>query len=470
MLDIVSYAFLGLGLAVLFAVIAGTSGARASLVNLRTIVIFLLWVQYHLSPWLYLLTGSWDDWMLAPEFLNTAIGFSALAMVAVFVGYGRAINNQKYDITKELKSYKISKTYAYVVIIVCMILSMSLFIISIGPSEFVESSFERGADQWIKRDFLGQIIVQLSTLSVIFGIIAVALASYSLVVHKHSPIVFELMIIIVGLIGSVSFLWKFSRVSGALLIIAAILILVLTKMNIGENKRQYRNRPFVLFLIALGVYMSFIGITHRDIYPSGVQPYLVAVTSPTVSEMYLGTGGAMDDGFSATSNFLDSGSPFSRSLAGNRNLDFSFVDALVKFFGILQPLPSGLLGVEATVGMSVTDILGTRGQVGLTTPALAELFLLFGWPGAIVMLGFGRLLKFSDQQAAEGRLIGVLGLAVLSGAVVVSGHSGLRAMARLGVGMLILFVIFPGKSRSSVARAVRRQKLRRARRSHHSLR
>jgi hypothetical protein len=86
------------------------------------------------------------------------------------------------------------------------------------------------------------------------------------------------------------------------------------------------------------------------------------------------------------------------------------------------------------------------------------------------MLGFGRLLKFSDQQAAEGRLIGVLGLAVLSGAVVVSGHSGLRAMARLGVGMLILFVIFPGKSRSSVARAVRRQKLRRSRRSHHSLR
>ncbi len=67
----------------------------AELLSLRVIVIVLIWVGYHLSPWIAYVQGTgWDNFLLVPGHIDVALLFSSLVMLAILFGYSLVFRNK----------------------------------------------------------------------------------------------------------------------------------------------------------------------------------------------------------------------------------------------------------------------------------------------------------------------------------------------------------------------------------------
>lgn len=296
----------------------------------------------------------------------------------------------------------------------------------------------RGAGQFEKKSAFDQISTLLSIFAVLSGAIAAVCITMTYSKASSSSVIFVLpaaMVLIYLLSSPLTF--KFSRMSGGMFFLSA------AALQIAPTKQGSRALVQAMFVV-IGSYFCLIGITHRAISPLGIWSFLEAVLDPNVDALQSILSYSPDGSrvIGPSANFLDASAPFTaRAWASQGEIGASWRH-LKQFLLILQPLPAIFFGdADLRVGASLSIAYGTYGRTGLTTPAMAELFVLFGYASVILGFLYGRLLKSADRMMQRKKSIwAFLVYALLIAGIVVAGHSGLRAFARPTILAMILMI------------------------------
>lgn len=410
------------------------------------IYFFLAWtfLQYSLAPIITYFSGGWVGYLLKPSSADEAISIAFAFTLSVVVGYvlsrhferptessQLSLNRLRQMVQKRVKSYHV----LYV-----LILSVTLFIIGhllrYGDlGELFFSSLARGAGQFREHGLADRLAGFCTTASIGAGGIGAILIGLQ-VGNKRKPSVLDLILAIILLsIAAFALYAKFSRASGILMIVAAFSVFI-------PGKTKWRHRAFSFILLTIGIYLCFIGISHRSAQP-GVGSFILNSLNPNIEKIYIYIGiGSESYTYFPNVNFFDSIAPISAHIYFSDNSTTNTVSSMRDLFFALQPLPSWIFSNPVRFGASLSDSFNRTGSAGITTPALAELYFLFGQ--ATILWGgvYGLLLRRVDVSLAVGRratkyLIFVL----IMGGIVVSGHSGLRAFARPTVLAIILMFI-----------------------------
>ena len=414
----------------------------SNLVRLRSIAIVTIWLQYHLSAWLSIRTESWYHFLLKPEYIDEGLRFSSLFLFAIMLGYGSLRQDQRALANRlkylESASDGVQQSMLWLICIALLISSLTLITVNVGSlDEMLISSSARGAGQFREKTIVQSITAQFSTLALLMGAGAVSCAA--LVFGRQSrssQLVFFPIVILFLILASSPLLVKFSRVSGALFFLFAVVLYFSSKT---------RTPPIFVQVccICVGLYFCQIGISQRAEFPPGVWSFLLACLDPEKtalsSNLEYSHGNYI---IGPSSNFLDALVPFTARLWGSDGSIGPSFESVVKLVLILQPLPSFLFGVEnLRVGESLSRIFGTSGSTGLTTPSLAELYVLFGNWGALIGVIYGHLLMKVDRTVEKNSGIWpIIAYVMVIAGVIVSGHSGLRAFARPTVFAIIVML------------------------------
>jgi hypothetical protein len=158
--------------------------------------------------------------------------------------------------------------------------------------------------------------------------------------------------------------------------------------------------------------------------------FLVALGSASPTEQAPSSvGGSFDPGL----NPLNAVDAWTAAVwAGLPLIPPSLGQRLAIFAEVLQPLPSEFAGLRTKVGAELAEVFGTWGSTGITTPALAELYLLFGESGVIALFFFGVLAGAADEKLwlRASWVWGLVYIAIVF-AFVMQLHSGIRSATRV---------------------------------------
>lgn len=435
-------------LVLLYNIARHGSVAAAKLVSVAVLV---FWVQYHLSPWLSLRTLGWHQFLLRGEYVSDCLKFSSLMIISIVAGHGPLVKTGSRNtesssfIRNGIRSYvrKIGNmvddgTLIALSLVIIFFIFLQLALSDGSLSGVFISEHARGFGQFEEKSAFEQFATFLSIFAVLSGAVAAVCVTmtYSKVSGLNAIILLPAVVVLIYLSSS-PLTFKFSRMSGGMFFLSA------AALQMSPTRQKGRFLVQVMFAL-LGSYFCLIGITHRAISPSGVWSFLSAALDPNVdalqSILSYSPDGAWVIGPSA--NFLDAAAPFTaRAWASQGEIGASW-SHLKQFLLILQPLPAIFFGEDdLRVGASLSIAYGTYGRTGLTTPALAELFVLFGYGSVILGFLYGRLLKAADRMMQKKKSIwAFLVYALLIAGIVVAGHSGLRAFARPTILAMILML------------------------------
>jgi hypothetical protein len=128
-------------------------------------------------------------------------------------------------------------------------------------------------------------------------------------------------------------------------------------------------------------------------------------------------------------NPLDSVAAFTRIVELDSNHRYA-LSMPFKLLWNLNPLPSELVPLFE-IGEGLASAMGTWGNYDLTTPALAELWRVFGYWGSLGMLIVGMLCGWCEKRAVmQPSLLSLLNVLLFFAAFPVGLHSSLRPMTR----------------------------------------
>jgi hypothetical protein len=398
---------------------------QIGLLSLHFIFMSFIAIGYLFNPLWHLLFGGWEHLFLRPEFIETAILNAVLIMVAFWFGYalfgprwkrGKQLSIRHaagHDVIKRsLKKIR----YRYLVGIATALLCTLIFSTG-GVSELLASDIQRGSQQWGDGGITGRLASLANIISNLLGVSGAGIAA--IYVHgckKQWPIA-VMKVLPLLFIFSIPFIESFSRMSGGPIALFAI---------ISISLRIPWSVTWGAALIALGMTLSLNGYFMRSLYSPGVLNFFDAyfnglagapIFTGPFNPNYINI-------FNAVDRFTLKASVSQFELRG----DFQ---SFVNFIGIIQPLPSQLVGLQASAGASLTEALGTQGVLSITTPALGEIYHLFGYSGTLVFFFYGGLCGRLDRAFIRSnaivfqlmRLLFIIGFA--------SGlHKGFRAMTR----------------------------------------
>jgi len=414
------YLFLGMLPLIYLAVMAFRNGL-SEFFSLRVITVLILWVGYQLSPWIGFVQGDyWDSFLLSPGYLDTAILFSAVSMFAILIGYGFVFKRKhaKYR-RRAIEPWVMPKVHwGWVVFFSFVLLSLTVFIKG-GIQDFWDASYSRGEFQWEKKTVEVKFQRGLAVVVAPLVVFVTALGSLHILYRSRHPIRYLVGFIAI-FIAMLPTMHGFSRMAGFPLLLFAYLIFryrVITP----------RSLIAMTLLVAAAMFMGNVGYEQRGNYTPGVGNYFFAALGGNQKANTVQIGGGMDPG----KNTLDATAPFTRQAevrevmqeeTGLQNLPF--------FLFHINPIPSGFLD-PGRIGMGLAEYMGTEGRVGLTTPALADLFKTFGFGSFVVLLLLGVVFGYIDRYALRhGGMIGQIVVLLIIIGTGVSLHGGIRAWTR----------------------------------------
>lgn len=412
--------YLGLGLIpVLYVLMLIARLGLKEALSLRTAGVAFIWVGYHLSPWLaYISNEPWISFLLVSGHVNDGLLFSSLCMFGFIIGYGFILGYgappkalRKYS---HLQFPKVKAKW----LIWLSIISVALFIVSVGGIDEVWiSSRARGAGQFDARDLAGKILHMLKVITIAFNIVVVCVAGLFIIQNKRKPLLQALGWLSI-FIASLRMIWWFSRGAGFGFIILAFLAL-----RVGGRRRIV----LAAASIAMALYLGSVGLNERGMYSPGLGSFLQAVWTPSNN----GDGAPTTMLFTTpNSNPLDAMAAWTRKTQTRHQDMPSIGDMILPFLWNLNPLPSEIFPL-AKIGESLSTVMGTVGSTGLTTPALAEIYYVFGYPGSIVMAIFGAICAwFEKLTITRPGPISSIGLLLTFVSFPIGLHSSTRAMTR----------------------------------------
>jgi hypothetical protein len=462
--DPISLMWMIIGLAPIAAVILQClKYGRTRLVSLFTVGIGLLWLSYHLTPWLAIATDGWSGVLLQPEYIGEAVRFSTLSMYAYGVGYAlrawlgrsRWKGSQRLSATSVCPAHPAPPTVfqrrlsahvpwnrsvrsshparvgawqlpeiplAPLVLVAVAVVALQTFLVG-GIEELLWSSRGRGEGQFDARETREQKLRQAGT--VLLGIGATggallgAVAAVSFVNRARYLNAISCFFVVAAC--NVPAMSHFSRGSGFVFIFWSLVFLIFS------TKGKYLA---AVGLFSFGIWFSWTGFTQRGSFNPGLANFLVALGSASPTEQAPSSvGGSFDPGL----NPLNAVDAWTAAVwAGLPLIPPSLGQRLAIFAEVLQPLPSEFAGLRTKVGAELAEVFGTWGSTGITTPALAELYLLFGESGVIALFFFGLLARAADEKLwlRASWVWGLVYIAIVF-AFVMQLHSGIRAATRV---------------------------------------
>ncbi|MEY8118849.1 hypothetical protein AB9F26_11350 [Falsihalocynthiibacter sp. BN13B15] len=403
--------------------------------NAIVIYFFLMWtfLQYFLAPFISFFSGGWSTLMLKPLSVDRSIVVAGAFVLSVVGGYvfcrsfetGTKKQAHPLSVLNEMVEKKpSSKLVLYALIMSVSLIALSYFLTFGSLENLFVSTIDRGYGQFNERTLTGDLSRFLRTASTGIGGLAAFIIGLR-IGHKKNPSILDLVkAIALVSICSISFFASFSRGSGLFMIVAATAIQLPKKMGLTH-------KVISILLFAVGFYLCFVGFTQRDA-EMGVSSFVLAALYPNFGFLdTLSTSGIGEISNYAILNFFDALAPISAHIHFSDRSDQDILTAMKSLFFALQPLPSSLFSNPVQFGPNLRESFGITGSTNLTSPALAELYFLFGWPLIFLGAAYGWLLRRVDvlQSTHRGKVKYLIFLLIIGG-IVISGHSGLRAFAR----------------------------------------
>lgn len=397
--------------------------------SLRAAGIMFPWVGYHLSPWLFFITGKqWDTFLLVPAYIDTALIFSTVSSFGFLIGYSYFFC-KKLAIERSNRSGDegIRVSPRLVVFLAAIVLGL-LVVWTGGLAELWSATTYRGEGQFDERtdvaDKMRHVIAVIRTPITIALIVASGFLILNSNYSRSNFWVGHFGLLVASLYG----FYHFSRAAGFPLILVAFLV-------VRFKKRMAM--PYALLLVCMALFMGSVGLEYRGMFRPGVGNYLVAVTDALLG---ITGGGARSYEFSTGFvNPLDATAAFTRVVElGAPHEDH--LSTVFKFFWNLNPLPSEFVPLFP-IGEDLASAMGTWGRSGLTTPAFGELYRVFGYWGTLGMLVVGMLCGWCERRAVvRPSMLSSLNVLLFFAAFPLGLHSAMRAMTRPFVyGAVMLF-------------------------------
>jgi len=221
-------------------------------------------------------------------------------------------------------------------------------------------------------------------------------------------------------VASFGVMHNLSRASGLAVFIFAFVTAILTP----------RRKGLIVLLIALTFVLGMIGYYGRGEYNEGLVRYMQAATD---TRTYAWMSDSQDNAPVEFRNPLGAIDRWTlkASALERRYPGISYAE---NFFYNLNPIPSAFLDLRYT-GPGLSVLAGVWGSYGVTTPALAEIYFVFGWFGCLLMVPLGMLFAFFTnrlflEKDPLMRTVVVLCLVLAAGSVAIGLHKNTRAMTR----------------------------------------
>lgn len=396
--------------------------------SLRFLGVFFIWIGYHFSPWQsYLTSEMWDDYLLVPSQINRALLFTTLAMFAFLIGYARVFRRKHARLRGHMPvQFALPKVKPrWVFALGAIVLALTITTVG-GIDEFWASRFPRGHGQFEERDFLGAIGQMLSVIRLPLEVMLGLMASLLILRAKGSgPAYFLGFAALV--VASLSSMWNFSRAAGFPFLFLAFLAF---RMNVR------RGLVVALGCVLLAFYLSSVGYHARQNNPGIANFARAAIGSGGESAL---TSDAEER--VAIKNPLDAMAPFTRKAEQRLLEPPPLLTTGGKFFWNLNPLPSEIVPIYP-LGRGLSEVMGTYGHVGLTTPAFAEAYYVFGLLGVGVVALLGAALGWFDRlTVVRPGVVSSIAMTLVFMSLAVGLHSSMRAMTRPMVYATFLVVI-----------------------------
>jgi len=388
----------------------------AGLLSLRLLGVVFFWVGYHLSPLMSYFGGTlWDHYLLVPGWIDEGLLFSLLCMWGYLAGYW--LNARSYKGHVGLKLGKFELPAVRPLLLVGLIaLSVACFLVTIGGAgEAWRGSMTRGEGQFEARDWAGKLKQMVSVVGTPVSIFA-AVAGAAAVLRRQSSLGARLAGFAALAAASLTLMQGFSRAAGYPLLILG---------GLAVMSRGRRGLWIAAVCVPVAAYTGFVGYHARGLSNPGVGNYLQAAGTPNE---WIGVAQRSDR--SVSRNSLDAMAAWTRKVWTRGDEEAGPLELALTWTLDLNPLPSEVVRVRP-VGKDLSVVMGTFGNVGLTTPAFAELYYAFYRWGAILMIPLGALLSFFDRLPQ--RLAGAPGVACWALAALcfpLGLHSGDRTMTR----------------------------------------
>lgn len=392
----------------------------AEALSLRPIGVVFLWIGYQLSPWLYFITGEqWDHFLLVPEHIDLSLLFSTICTVLFLAGYAYVFTDRVAQERPRSVGTKSIDVPPKLVGLLALLLFSLILTSTGGISELWSASTFRGEGQFDERVGVEKLYQVIAVIRIPVTIALTVASGFLILRSTYSKWNFwlgHLGLIVASLHG----FYYFSRAAGFPLILVAFMALRLR----GRDAVVYS-----LVLTGLAMFLGSVGLNYRH-WGSGLQGVgnFLAAAGYSLTR-FPEVGSQQASSLVSFANPLDSVAPFTRIVELDSNHDDS-LSMPFKLLWNLNPLPSEFVPLFE-IGEDLASAMGTWGSTGLTTPALAELYRVFGYWGAIGMLMVGMLCGWCEKRVVlRPSLLSLLNLLLFFAAFPIGLHSSLRAMTR----------------------------------------
>jgi hypothetical protein len=386
------------------------------LFSVGTVAIGGIWAGYHLDPIVayYFSAEIWHEPFLRLAHLDDGILFASLCMIAFLIGHEVALKKKVMASFGRVPSVTIREQWLWIVIVV----AIPVFLISVGGiREALVSSTARGAGQFEAKGLRELIVHNFKLLLNVVSIILAVLSSIYMLQCGRRGIPLGILGLFVASLGVMH---NLSRASGLAVFIFAFVTAIL----------KPRRKGLIVFLIALTFVLGMVGYYGRREYDEGVVNYIQAAAD---SRTYAWVSDSQDNSTARLRNPLGAIDRWTLKASGLEHKQ-EHVPYAENFFYNLNPTPSAFLNLRYT-GPGLSDLAGVWGSYAITTPALAEIYFVFGWLGCLLMVPLGMLFAFFTNRVFLEkdplvRTVVILCLVLAAGSVAIGLHKGTRAMTR----------------------------------------
>ena len=403
------------------------------LLSFRFLGILFLWMGYHFSPWLsYVSAEPWPNFILVEDLIDEGLLFSTLCMVGFLVGYTLVYRKDGPEEGRQAEPIRINlpPQTAYWLWGGCLV-SLTVFLITVGDlGEAWGSARPRGYGQFEELGALDRMKQIIRILGPLIHLALACMGSLYILREKNAPAVTRWSLGgLALLIASLDRLYNFSRWAGFALLILAFLALRL---------EQRRGLKIAAIALAVALLLGHCGVSQRNNFNPGVGNFIVAMVAPRESEEHRGVDRPSPD---PAFNRLSAMESWTRKVEERELLEPEFLESLGAFCWNLQPLPSQLVPVQP-LGAGLAEILGTmESGSNVTTPALAEIYFVFGKMGCLIMVLLGMTYAWFERNTVrQTGLIAINCLLLCMVSLPVGLHNGMRAMTRPIFYSLVLYV------------------------------
>ncbi len=396
-------------------------------VSLKFVGVLTVWVGFHLSPWIVLSSGQyWRNFLLVEAYVDRGLLFSTLWMMSFLIGY-RSSGSTRVMCVKKRNGFALPSISVGVLVTLAAFSGLSAVWSAGGFDRLLASEFPRGYGQFEERDWAGRVSQMVGVVTNAANLITMAVAS-CFVARRWPAAPSALLGTFCLLLSSLQLVWGFSRLAGGGFALTAIMLVV-----------RLRRRGLLAAVAygVLGLYLCAVGWLGRGLTNPGVWNFATVAAKPS---RFL-SGSAVEKFDVSVYNLLDSVPTWTRLAAFRDDDQPEWLSMLPEVLLALQPLPSELVG-GGRVGPSLSKRMGTWGGTGITSPALGELYYVFGECAVVFGLLLGRACSWFDREWRRRQdILGLAGVVLCSAGLVIGNIAGVRAMTRPMVYTFTIWVL-----------------------------